>query len=200
VRQAKAVGSDFLAERLRRLQPALHVFAHSHFAWDCTLGGTRYVQAPLCYPSERVRRGKSIRLGLSVAAWQRQQEEQGLGGPGVAVAAGVAEARDGQQDAGGDSGVPGSGEGLESDLPLLIYVAHFAGSSGGDGGGSDEWHAQWAPPLEAMWSNYYQSNPRQPLVTTLAPWVAPRFERRRQRLAAVALTSSTDSSSDTEAG
>jgi hypothetical protein len=37
--QAKAVGSDFLWRRLQELQPDLHVFGHSHFAWDAELQG-----------------------------------------------------------------------------------------------------------------------------------------------------------------
>jgi hypothetical protein len=37
--QAKAVGSDFLWRRLQSLQPDLHVFGHSHFAWDAELEG-----------------------------------------------------------------------------------------------------------------------------------------------------------------
>jgi hypothetical protein len=39
--QAKAVGSDFLWARLRALQPHLHVFGHSHFAWDAHVQGVR---------------------------------------------------------------------------------------------------------------------------------------------------------------
>jgi hypothetical protein len=37
--QAKAVGSDFLWQRLQQLQPHMHVFGHSHFAWDMELQG-----------------------------------------------------------------------------------------------------------------------------------------------------------------
>ena len=47
---AKAVGSDYLGERVRRLKPAAHIFGHTHFTWDAELKGTRYVQWPLGYP------------------------------------------------------------------------------------------------------------------------------------------------------
>ena len=47
---SKAVGSDYLGARVRRLRPAAHIFGHTHFAWDCELNGTRYVQWPLGYP------------------------------------------------------------------------------------------------------------------------------------------------------
>ena len=50
---AKAVGSTFLERRVARLQPDVHVFGHTHFGWDATLDGTRYVQACLTYPRER---------------------------------------------------------------------------------------------------------------------------------------------------
>ena len=50
---AKAVGSTFLETRVARLQPDVHVFGHTHFGWDATLDGVRYVQACLAYPRER---------------------------------------------------------------------------------------------------------------------------------------------------
>lgn len=40
--QAKAVGSAFLWRRLLQLQPSLHVFGHSHFAWDTHLQGEEW--------------------------------------------------------------------------------------------------------------------------------------------------------------
>ncbi|KAG1681526.1 hypothetical protein FOA52_014032 [Chlamydomonas sp. UWO 241] len=78
---AKAVGSDPLGERVRRLHPAVHVFGHTHFSWDATLeNGVRYVQAPLCYPPERGHRFKSVVLS---SQWQpgtgRQQQQQQAG-------------------------------------------------------------------------------------------------------------------------
>ena len=41
------------AARRASLQPDVHVFGHTHFGWDATLDGTRYVQACLAYPRER---------------------------------------------------------------------------------------------------------------------------------------------------
>ena len=37
--QAKAVGSDFLWRRVQQLAPQMHVFGHSHFAWDAEIEG-----------------------------------------------------------------------------------------------------------------------------------------------------------------
>ena len=56
---AKAVGSTFLERRVARLQPDVHVFGHTHFGWDATLDGVRYVQACLAYPRERRDRHRS---------------------------------------------------------------------------------------------------------------------------------------------
>ncbi|XP_024542337.1 uncharacterized protein LOC9648112 isoform X2 [Selaginella moellendorffii] len=58
----KVIGSDFLERRLRSIHGssgnsgALHVFGHTHFSWDATVDGIRYLQAPLAYPRERRRR------------------------------------------------------------------------------------------------------------------------------------------------
>lgn len=57
-------GSQPLAKRVKALQPDIHVFGHSHFAWDAELDGTRYIQAPLCTARERARRLASLKLGL----------------------------------------------------------------------------------------------------------------------------------------
>jgi len=55
-----ASGSDPLGERVRQLRPDVHCFGHTHFSWDQTVDGVRYIQAPLCYPSERRRRPGSL--------------------------------------------------------------------------------------------------------------------------------------------
>lgn len=58
----KVVGSDYLEARVREVHgmegslSACHVFGHTHFCWDATLDGIRYIQAPLAYPNERRRR------------------------------------------------------------------------------------------------------------------------------------------------
>jgi hypothetical protein len=36
-------------------------------------------------------------------------------------------------------------------------------------------------PLGAHWSDYYATHPRTPEITTLAPWVAHLYQKRRQR-------------------
>jgi hypothetical protein len=60
---AKASGSTFLAGRIERLRPDLHVFGHTHFGWDSTLDGVRYIQAPLSNPNERKGRLGSVATG-----------------------------------------------------------------------------------------------------------------------------------------
>ncbi|CAM6098737.1 unnamed protein product [Calypogeia fissa] len=57
----KMVGSDWLESRIRSIHgqngspTACHIFGHTHLAWDTTLDGIRYIQAPLAYPKERER-------------------------------------------------------------------------------------------------------------------------------------------------
>jgi len=54
------VGSDFIRHRVDMLQPDLHIFGHSHFPWDATLGdGVRYKSWPLGTPAEQARRTAS---------------------------------------------------------------------------------------------------------------------------------------------
>lgn len=48
----KAVGSRFLGDRVRALQPDAHCFGHTHIAWDSTIAGVRYIQAALAYEQE----------------------------------------------------------------------------------------------------------------------------------------------------
>jgi hypothetical protein len=50
---AKAVGSNYVARRIEELKPLAHVYGHTHFAWDTTIKGVRYLQWPLAYPRER---------------------------------------------------------------------------------------------------------------------------------------------------
>lgn len=60
---SKAVGSGYLKKRVEQLEPDLHVFGHTHFGWDSTIDGVRYVQTSLCYPQERQQRARSISIG-----------------------------------------------------------------------------------------------------------------------------------------
>ena len=61
----QAVGSNFLGARVARLKPDVHVFGHTHFAYDLTLpdDGIRYLQAALSYPNERQSRMSTIAIG-----------------------------------------------------------------------------------------------------------------------------------------
>ncbi len=49
----KVAGSTVVEKQLRRLGSELHVFGHSHIAWDETIDGVRYRQHQLGYPQER---------------------------------------------------------------------------------------------------------------------------------------------------
>ena len=61
----QAVGSTYLGSRVARLRPDVHVFGHTHFAYDLTLpdDGIRYLQAALSYPNERQSRMSTIAIG-----------------------------------------------------------------------------------------------------------------------------------------
>eukprot|EP00967_Tisochrysis_lutea_P102484 scaffold154328_cov32-Tisochrysis_lutea.AAC.1 len=58
-----AVGSIPLGRRVQSLEPDLHVFGHTHFGWDATIDGVRYLQAALATPAERARRPRSLQVG-----------------------------------------------------------------------------------------------------------------------------------------
>ena len=78
----KAVGSDYILRRIqglaeigssafdgggggekRRMREHVHVFGHTHFGWDHTLDGIRYIQAPVSYPNEWKQRPGSLTVG-----------------------------------------------------------------------------------------------------------------------------------------
>ena len=61
----KAVGSNLLGARVDSLASKLHVFGHTHFGWDTSLDGIRYIQAPLGYPRERLTRSRAMIIGQS---------------------------------------------------------------------------------------------------------------------------------------
>ncbi|KAI7841790.1 hypothetical protein COHA_004514 [Chlorella ohadii] len=103
---AKAVGSDFLAARVAQLQPDLHLFGHTHFAWDACIGGTRYIQAPLCSPLERRKRLFTVGFGACMAEaeadpvaarWLPQQVYVGLAPPSAPAQGEAAGGADQQQ-------------------------------------------------------------------------------------------------------
>jgi Icc-related predicted phosphoesterase len=41
---SKVVGSTPLQERVEALRPDIHLFGHTHFGWDQTIDGVRYMQ------------------------------------------------------------------------------------------------------------------------------------------------------------
>ncbi|CAK9219725.1 unnamed protein product [Sphagnum troendelagicum] len=82
----KVVGSNWLEARVRSIhgphgsETACHVFGHTHFCWDATLDGIRYIQAPLAYPKERERRMNGGEEWLPLCIYD--SEKGGLiGGP-----------------------------------------------------------------------------------------------------------------------
>ena len=48
---------------MARLRPDVHVFGHTHFGWDHTIDGIRYIQAPVSYPHEWKQRPGSLTVG-----------------------------------------------------------------------------------------------------------------------------------------
>lgn len=46
---SKVVGSEVLESQIRRLQPDLHIFGHTHIPIDMELENIRYIQWPLGY-------------------------------------------------------------------------------------------------------------------------------------------------------
>ena len=75
---AKASGSLFLQRRLKTLKPQLHLFGHTHFAWDDDREGVRYVSAPLGSPKEWLQRPRSMRLegGLPCLLYRGRKSSQ----------------------------------------------------------------------------------------------------------------------------
>mmetsp|Transcript_28384 Transcript_28384/g.57229 ORF Transcript_28384/g.57229 Transcript_28384/m.57229 type:complete len:253 (-) Transcript_28384:55-813(-) len=60
---SKACGSNYLRARVDALKPSVHIFGHTHFGWDATHDGVRYIQAPLSYPEERAGRLGTVATG-----------------------------------------------------------------------------------------------------------------------------------------
>ncbi|KAL4428836.1 hypothetical protein ABPG77_005274 [Micractinium sp. CCAP 211/92] len=200
----KAVGSAPLAARLQQLQPDIHLFGHTHFAWDARLGGTRYIQAPLCSPLERRRRLFTVGFGSSMEAAQADPEGalwlplvvyQGLVPAGTleglqaeAAAEAAAAAAVAAGGAGNAAAMPAVPEvqlqqqqpeeqqqQQQQAAPLAVLV---------DAGWQPLRHGVESPPLRAHWSDHYEETARQPEIVALAPWVADRWKRRRARAAA----------------
>lgn len=70
---AKACGSDYVATRVKKLAPAVHVYGHTHFTQDSVIDGVRYVQWPLGYPRDQARR-RDGGIGWSpLAVWDASE-------------------------------------------------------------------------------------------------------------------------------
>ena len=178
----KAVGSNFLLERIRNLRshgggvalleegeatvtkaagavPArahVHVFGHTHFGWDATIEGVRYVQAPVSYPHEWKQRPGSLTVGPDSRGrafdMTAMTDTPGGGGGGV-------------EEEGG-----GAGEGARLDAPLCIW------GGWGEDDATETREAAGEKPgfveeMSARWSDHYKANPREPHNMELAWWV-----------------------------
>jgi len=63
-------GSLHLGRQVAELQPAVHVFGHTHHAVDQRIGATRYMQRPLGNPHERAGQMDEVRLAL---VWEEEE-------------------------------------------------------------------------------------------------------------------------------
>lgn len=106
----KAVGSDYILRRIRGLaaeggpttasgsasgsgsldgdghgefaaREHVHVFGHTHFGWDHTIDGIRYIQAPVSYPHEWKQRPGSLTVGPDSLGTEFDLSNGGLDAP-----------------------------------------------------------------------------------------------------------------------
>ncbi|DBB02386.1 TPA: hypothetical protein ACH3X3_011389 [Trebouxia sp. C0006] len=163
---AKAAGSEPLAHRLRALQPDVNIFGHTHFSWDATIEGIRHIQAPLCGPSERRRRPRSLTFEQLTPLGPMDRSSTIPNPPGF--------------------------DPVKADwLPIQIYESDaYKSRMGKAGDAADRWqalqHGYMCPPLGAHWSEYYSHHMREPDNVQMAPWVAGMYERRTRRAAKAA--------------
>lgn len=163
---AKAAGSQPLARRLTALQPDIHIFGHTHFSWDAGIEGVRYVQAPLCGPSERRRRPRSLTF----------EQLTPLGSMNASHA----------------PPPPPDFDPVAADwLPVQVYESNeYRASTCRKTHSKDGWqalqHGYMCPPLKAHWSEYYKQHARDPSNVQMASWVAGMYERRTRRAAQAA--------------
>lgn len=221
---AKAVGSAPLAARLAELQPDLDLcfVGHTHFAWDATIGGVRYIQAPLCAPRERQRRLPTIGFGASMERAEADPVAAGwlpLEVYRCFVPAGWKEELKRHISSNLVPGEPTDG----------LLASRQAQSSAAQQVGQllqtqqqpqqqrqqpqpqqqeqqqqllDEWvaegwqrlrHGAAAPDQKARWSEYYAGEQRRPHDTEMAPWVAKTYAKRFQRAARLAAAATSSS-------
>lgn len=167
---AKVAGSDPLAARVAALRPDVHIFGHTHFSWNMHMSGTRYIQAPLAYPSERQRRLPSLSFGAA------GNSDSAATAPPPWLPVLVYEAV-------ASSGPAADAGSLRGTSAAADAAAAAGGSAAADGSGSARQpkHGRLcAEGLQAHWSEYYKRNARDPSNTELAPWVERRRRRRKQ--------------------
>ena len=171
---------------------------HTHFAWDAQLGGTRYVQAPLCSPEERWRRLATVAFGAAAAGGGMQQAQADPVGAAwlpLLVYQGMAAttAMGGQQQDGQKEGQ----DATEVDAQQQQQQQQQRRSLEAlvrEQGWRPTQYGVTPPPLHAHWSDYYSSAARRPDVVAMAPWVAAVYERRQRRTAARGAVGSSGSS------
>jgi hypothetical protein len=131
----------------------VHVFGHTHFGWDATLDGIRYIQAPVSYPHEWKQRPTSLTVGPDTRGAEFNLVGRTLDAPLCIL------------DARPDSG----GVGNQSEGAAGVGESVAGGSGGGGGGGGGGFG--FVGEMRARWSDHYNSNPREPDILELAWWV-----------------------------
>jgi hypothetical protein len=132
---------DQLQQRKRK---HVHVFGHTHFGWDQTIEGIRYVQAPVSYPHEWTQRPGSLIVGVP-------------GGSGFDLSEVNTDALGGDCD-----------DVVRVAEPLCIWDEAVISSKGGPVG---EIKFEFVQDMHARWSDFYEANPREPDNMELAWWV-----------------------------
>ena len=183
----KAVGSDFILRRIETLRTHgldefgsgeggvkvgvakasakaerehLHVFGHTHFGWDQTIDGVRYVQAPVSYPHEWNTRPGSLVIGPDASGNTFDLSDVDV--PDV-----VSE----------DGGLSSRDVNTAAAAPLCVWdeVGARERSPTDDAPGSRKNERKktfgFVPEMRARWSDHYKNTPRDPENTELAWWV-----------------------------
>lgn len=158
----KAVGSDYILRRIAPLatvgrQPQeepprthVHVFGHTHFGWDHTIDGIRYIQAPVSYPSEWEQRPGSLVVGPDARGTNFDLCRTGPSDAPLCIWDARREARRRQSTAGETAEERDGGDG------------RFVG---------------FVPEMRARWSDHYKEHPREPHNTELMWWVKRYLDR-----------------------
>ncbi|KAL4546247.1 hypothetical protein Ndes2526B_g05335 [Nannochloris sp. 'desiccata'] len=74
---AKASGSTYLANRVLSLKPHVHIFGHTHFTQDQVINRIRFVQWPLGYPRDQMRRRDGGRGWEPLVVWDSELDGGG---------------------------------------------------------------------------------------------------------------------------